>query len=118
MALLFKTDPRRSVELRYNDTFDAIDDKCPFIGHDGDGPHIDFFFLDTSFISESEFDLKDYVVGDTSSNTLLWGVFGNPKIVRNELKNSLLIKRFDWEDLLEHFLETYHLSFFSRNVGL
>ena len=105
MPLLFKGNAWRAVELGNDDPFSAIDDKSPLVGHDGDRPHIDFFFFNPRLIGQTEFHFQGHIVCDASANTFFRRIFGNPEIIGEKFQDRFLIVRFDGKNFGKNFLK-------------
>ena len=80
MAFLLKANTRRTVQLRNDNAFSAIDDESSFVGHHRNGPHVDFFFFNPCFICQTELDLQGDVIGDPAADALFRRYLGTPKL--------------------------------------
>ena len=118
MAFLFERDTGRSVKLRDDDALSSIDDKRPFFCHHGNRSHVDFFFLDTRFVSQPELYLKGDIVSNSAADALFGSVFGHSEVIRDILENCLLVIRFDRKYLSKDLLQSDVFSLMRHLVRL
>ena len=121
--VVLKNDSWRSLQLVDNNALSAVDNKCPFFRHEGNGAKIDILFLDiTRCLCSRRFihiiEHKTYVkaqwrfVGQTLGYALWDIVFGLLNFVLDEFEAACPVKIFDGKNGTEDSFETYGLVTF------
>ena len=122
-----KAHTRRTVQLRNDDAFGAVNDKRSVLGHDRKFANQDIvldFFLELAFFSvlfehlEGESRIKFHGIRETALTAFGDAVFRDAEIISFILQGIQILVIGDREDIAEHAFKPDVHPFFLRNVLL
>ena len=100
----FKANARGTVKLGHDDAFGAVDDKGAAVGHHGEFPHINRFFLGLVVGFELEGDLKGGAVGFPRADGLVIAHLRLFNVVGDEVELNVFVIALDRKDFLQNAL--------------
>ncbi len=124
MGALSEEHAGRTVELRHNDAFRAIDHKCALLGHVRNRAEINILDYRREILVvgvgtvEFQLCLEGHAVCEAALQTLLDGVTGRVDVIVEEFEYEVVTGVRDGEILGEHLVESLVVPFFGRGVEL